>query len=136
VHVHDRDGHTALHAASAMDHSDVVRLLLERGSGATIQDFEGNTPLHLAVDAGAIASVRILLESGNADPTIRNNAEQTPLDLVEMLPARNRDTMRSILLSAKARRDAEASASKMLSSSMPSSPSGTSASAAGGGRRK
>jgi hypothetical protein len=99
VHVHDRDGHTALHAASAMDNIDVVRLLLEKGASVSVQDFEGNTPMHLAVDAGAIASVRVLLEAGG-DPVLRNNVDQTPVDLVDSLPARNRDTMRDILTAA------------------------------------
>lgn len=48
VNVIDRDGHTALHAASAVGSAPVARLLLSKGANPSTLDFEGYTPLHWA----------------------------------------------------------------------------------------
>lgn len=46
VHIIDRDGHTALHAAASQGHVNVATLLLSRGANPSVQDYEGYTPLH------------------------------------------------------------------------------------------
>jgi ankyrin repeat protein len=62
-----RDAHasTALHAAAARGHVDVVRLLLEQRADPNARDAGDNaTPLHFAAGGGHVDVVRMLLEAG------------------------------------------------------------------------
>ena len=56
-----QSGQTALHAAAGGGHGEVVRLLLEHGSDARIEDNERNTPLHAAAAHGHGLCVKMLL---------------------------------------------------------------------------
>jgi ankyrin repeat protein/uncharacterized glyoxalase superfamily protein PhnB len=61
----DTHGSTALHAAAARGHRDVVRLLLQHGADPNARDVGDNaTPLHFAAGAGHIDVVRLLIDSG------------------------------------------------------------------------
>jgi len=53
------DGSTPLDTAAFNGHTDVVRLLLEKGA-----NIEATTPLHTAAYNGHIGVVRLLLEKG------------------------------------------------------------------------
>jgi len=79
----DHAGRTMLHVAcssSTKQEVDVVRFLLEQGSGVNVQDKRGNTPLHNAARISGKESVKLLLTFG-CDATIRNSDGQTPLSL-------------------------------------------------------
>ncbi|WPB79255.1 ankyrin repeat domain-containing protein [Archangium violaceum] len=70
--------HTALIAASANGHLEMVQLLLENGPGIEIRDSNGNTALSYAVGKGHTAIVDALLKAG---ASVRSPAEpgRTPL---------------------------------------------------------
>ena len=59
----------------------VIRTLLLHGANPNLKDpFTGETALHLAVKMGFVEVVVLLMEK-NADETIENNQQQTPLQL-------------------------------------------------------
>jgi ankyrin repeat protein len=61
----DAHGSTALHAAAARGHGEVVRLLLEQGADPNARDTGDNAgPLHFAAGGGHVDVVRMLLEAG------------------------------------------------------------------------
>lgn len=68
-----------LHIASARYHVDVVRILLDHGANARLQDGRGCTPLHVAVRAGAHAISRLLLCWCVELLHMRDAAGRTPL---------------------------------------------------------
>ncbi len=76
------DGMTALHAAAAGGHGDVVALLIEGGASPTAVTRIGRyAPLHLAARGGHVRVVRALLEAG-ADPhAATSSSGVTPLHL-------------------------------------------------------
>jgi ankyrin repeat protein len=66
VNVVDADGFTALMLASAKNHTDAVRLLLQCGADTTTQTIElGNTALHFASRSGGVEVCELLC---NANP--------------------------------------------------------------------
>jgi ankyrin repeat protein len=69
---------TALHAATAGNHSDIALLLIERGAQVTVADAGGHTPLHIAAENGLVDVVRALLARG-ADPLAVDAEDKTPL---------------------------------------------------------
>jgi ankyrin repeat protein len=74
-----RFANTALDAAVAGNHTDVVRILLAARSDPNARS-EGNyTPLHKAAAHGNLEIVRMLLDAG-ADPKAGRDGGQTPLD--------------------------------------------------------
>ena len=76
------DGSTALHAAAAKGHANIVRLLLDGGADALVVDKELRTPLHLVALAGHGLCVKALLDAG-ADPEGRDGTGSSPLALAE-----------------------------------------------------
>ena len=72
-------GFTSLMYASLDGHTDIVKLLLERGADPNIKHrFYGHTALMKATENSHIDIIRILLEKG-ANPNIRNELGYTPL---------------------------------------------------------
>ena len=71
---------TALHAAAAGSHSEIVWLLVASGARVDARQSHGWTPLHSAAANGDAESVRALL-SGGASATIANDEGQTARDL-------------------------------------------------------
>ncbi|KAL1928032.1 hypothetical protein VTP01DRAFT_3437 [Rhizomucor pusillus] len=79
-------GNTALHMASANNHTDVISFILElltqyKGDQVknfvNIQNNEGNTPLHWAALNGHLEAVELLVKSGG-DCRIKNEAGHSP----------------------------------------------------------
>ncbi|KAI8338374.1 hypothetical protein BC941DRAFT_373695 [Chlamydoabsidia padenii] len=57
-------------------------LLIQFGALVNIADPTGNTPLHFAAEFGAVNEVLdVLIIEGNADLYLKNNKQQTPLDV-------------------------------------------------------
>lgn len=73
-------GMTPLHLA-VVEHPATVNLLVQRGANLNARDGQGNTPLHRAVEKFASSAVLQLLDLG-ANPTVRNRANQLPLQRI------------------------------------------------------
>lgn len=71
---------TALHAAAAGQHADVVAILLERGAKPNSQQNGGWAPLHAAAQSGDVETAKVLLANG-ADVSVRAENHQRPMDL-------------------------------------------------------
>lgn len=56
-----QNGLTALLAATSAGHTDIVKLLLERGADVDCADSLGVTPLFMACEAGDVSTVVVLL---------------------------------------------------------------------------
>ncbi|KAF3549576.1 hypothetical protein DY000_02000535 [Brassica cretica] len=65
-------GRTALHTAAMSNNVELVRVILDAGVNANIQNMNKTIPLHLALAGGANACVSLLLESGS-DCNIQDN---------------------------------------------------------------
>ncbi|XP_037948195.1 ankyrin repeat and SAM domain-containing protein 1A-like isoform X4 [Teleopsis dalmanni] len=81
--VPDIRGSTPLYLAAWAGHHDIVKILLmhtNKPANPNAQTIDNETPLHCAAQHGHNAVLSILISYG-ADPTIRNNSFQTPLDL-------------------------------------------------------
>lgn len=105
--LHNKRGHTPLHAAATGGSGEVVKLLVEATAPVDARTDTEETPLHRAVQVGATESVRILLESGAEVDTLRLEDDHTPL-MVAVLEGRTGlvkvllDHMASVM---RARRD-------------------------------
>jgi tankyrase len=71
---------TPISAAAWGNHLEIVGCLLDHGANVNAINRWGATALHRAVDANRKPLAELLLTRG-ADPTIRDNAGQTPLDI-------------------------------------------------------
>ena len=74
-----------IRAVDNNNYAVVEYLLLEHGADPNIADITGWTPLHVAVSRLLPAVVKLLLDKG-ADPTLRNNVDQIPAELLQFLP--------------------------------------------------
>ncbi|KAG2231288.1 ankyrin repeat-containing domain protein [Thamnidium elegans] len=83
----DESGKTALHMASANNHLDIVKFIVEQLSTLeesekltliNTKNEEGNTPLHWAALNGNYEVVEALVTNGG-DCKIRNNMNRTPI---------------------------------------------------------
>ena len=73
---------TALHVAAAFGHGEVVRLLLEAGADATLEDSERSLALHNAASNGHGLCVKMLLDAGG-DPRHRNTSGKNALECAQ-----------------------------------------------------
>ena len=81
VNTKDWEGLTPLHRAAFYDHEEAVSLLIKEGADLKARTMVfGYTPLHLAAIQGCRESVSLLVRNG-ADASLKNNCNQTPLDL-------------------------------------------------------
>jgi ankyrin repeat protein len=76
----NRKGWTALHYAATRGHIAMMRLLLENSAYIDAESPNGTTPLMMAAYYAPPLAVKLLLEEG-ADPTLRNQAKVTALDM-------------------------------------------------------
>ncbi len=85
VNVADPDGETALSVLSRSCYSDVVSLMLSRGSDVFSCDKSHlNTCLHWAAKYGRVQVLRVLLKSAPSLADCRNAKGQVPLDLAKL----------------------------------------------------
>jgi ankyrin repeat protein len=76
----NRKGWTALHYAATRGHIAMMRLLLEHSAYIDAESPNGTTPLMMAAYYATPLAVKLLLEEG-ADPTLKNHAKVTALDM-------------------------------------------------------
>lgn len=74
------NANTALDAAVAADHLDVVKRLLGAGANVNVQATRGYSPLHKAAFGGNPEMVRLLLDGG-ADPHLETDEGRRALDI-------------------------------------------------------
>ena len=81
INERDYENNTPLHFSIAKRHNVVTRLLLNAGADVNAENSRGDTPLHWSVyPPGYLEGVHTLL-GFNADNTIRNSQEATPLEI-------------------------------------------------------
>ena len=80
VNAQDKGGLIPLHNASSYGHLDIAALLIRFSTVVNATDKWGFTPLHEAAQKGRTQLCALLLAHG-ADPTLKNQEGQTPLDL-------------------------------------------------------
>ncbi|XP_076615494.1 poly [ADP-ribose] polymerase tankyrase-2-like isoform X1 [Chaetodon auriga] len=81
VNSQDKGGLIPLHNAASYGHVDVAALLIKFDACVNATDKWAFTPLHEAAQKGRTQLCALLLAHG-ADPTLRNQEGQSPLDLV------------------------------------------------------
>ncbi|XP_056222755.1 poly [ADP-ribose] polymerase tankyrase-2-like isoform X2 [Seriola aureovittata] len=93
VNSQDKGGLIPLHNAASYGHVDVAALLIKYDACVNATDKWAFTPLHEASQKGRTQLCALLLAHG-ADPTLRNQEGQSPLDLVTA------DDVRALLTAA------------------------------------
>uniref|UniRef100_A0A8C2QA09 Poly [ADP-ribose] polymerase n=1 Tax=Cyprinus carpio TaxID=7962 RepID=A0A8C2QA09_CYPCA len=93
VNSQDKGGLIPLHNAASYGHVDVAALLIKYNACVNATDKWAFTPLHEAAQKGRTQLCALLLAHG-ADPTLRNQEGQSPLDLVTA------DDVRALLTAA------------------------------------
>jgi len=74
---------TPLHWAARNGHTDLARLLIEKGALVNARDNCQQTPLHFVARNGHTHLASLLIEKG-ADPNARDNWKQTPVHWAAM----------------------------------------------------
>ncbi len=85
VNMADEGGATALHLAARQGNLEAVKLLLKYDAVADMADAEGWTPLMRAT-AGEKQDVAAVLIQGGANPTIKNEWDESAMILAEKSP--------------------------------------------------
>ncbi|XP_044260060.1 poly [ADP-ribose] polymerase tankyrase [Tribolium madens] len=80
VNAQDKGGLIPLHNASSYGHLDIAALLIKYNTVVNATDKWGFTPLHEAAQKGRTQLCALLLAHG-ADPFLKNQEGQTPMDL-------------------------------------------------------
>lgn len=114
VNAQDKGGLIPLHNASSYGHLDIAALLIKYNTVVNATDKWGFTPLHEAAQKGRTQLCALLLAHG-ADPFLKNQEGQTPVDLASA------DDVRCLLQ--------DAMASQQI---VPTVPSGNMVNSAGG----
>ncbi|HTD82053.1 MAG TPA: ankyrin repeat domain-containing protein [Thermoplasmata archaeon] len=73
---------TALDAAVAANHLEVVKILLQNHASANVRAVAGHTPLHKAAMNGNLEIAKLLIEA-KADVNATDDAQKTPLAYAE-----------------------------------------------------
>lgn len=77
------EGSTPVHIAAAGGHMEVLKVLTSHGAFVNVADEEGDTPLHYAVREGQVSAVELLAKHLGADPALKNEDLESPLDLAQ-----------------------------------------------------
>ncbi len=100
----DSSGHTPLHAAvSLIGQLPAAEAILTTAKNVDVnaRDDAGSTPLHQAAAFGRLDAVQLLLKHG-ADPTLRNQEGDTPLDRAVKMKLPNQEKLIETLKAAQA----------------------------------
>jgi ankyrin repeat protein len=81
IDLRSAEGQTPLHIAAQNGADVFAAALLSFGAVADAQDRTGAGPLHYALGKSHFNVAKVLLENG-ADPSLRNHAGQTPIEVV------------------------------------------------------
>ncbi|KAI5748310.1 hypothetical protein M8J77_024149 [Diaphorina citri] len=119
VNAQDKGGLIPLHNASSYGHLDIAALLIKHKTVVNATDKWGFTPLHEAAQKGRTQLSALLLAHG-ADPFLKNQEGQTPLDLTVA------EDVRSLLQDAMAQYPGAPSCAETASVPPPSQYSNTS----------
>uniref|UniRef100_H3A867 Poly [ADP-ribose] polymerase n=1 Tax=Latimeria chalumnae TaxID=7897 RepID=H3A867_LATCH len=84
VNAQDKGGLIPLHNAASYGHVDIAALLIKYNTCVNATDKWAFTPLHEAAQKGRTQLCALLLAHG-ADPTMKNQEGQTPLDLATLI---------------------------------------------------
>ncbi|KAJ8025370.1 Tankyrase-1 [Holothuria leucospilota] len=103
VNARDKGGLIPLHNASSYGHLDIAALLINKNTCVNAVDRWNFTPLHEAAQKGRTQLCALLLAHG-ADPTMKNQEGQTPLDLATA------EDVRALLLDAMPHATAQSTA--------------------------
>lgn len=76
---------TPLHVAVVMGNCEIVQNLIKRGAYVNSKDDSGDTALHFAVREGNYSLVELLVKEYNAEMTLFNEDNESPLDLADCL---------------------------------------------------
>lgn len=112
VNAQDKGGLIPLHNASSYGHLDIAALLIKHKTVVNATDKWGFTPLHEAAQKGRTQLSALLLAHG-ADPFLKNQEGQTPLDLTTA------EDVRSLLQDAMAQYPGAPSSSPELTPPSP-----------------
>jgi ankyrin repeat protein len=80
VNAKDENGRTPLHSAAQGRHLDVLRYLVDKGTGLDALDNNGIAPLHILARSGQTEAARLLIDRG-ADIDIKDPVKLTPLNM-------------------------------------------------------
>ncbi|OAA59296.1 Ankyrin repeat-containing domain protein [Cordyceps fumosorosea ARSEF 2679] len=94
IFAQDKDGRTALHAASLMGRLELMQVFLDRGVDVNVRDSLNRTPLHEAACNSDARAVQILLKRG-ADRRAQDKKAKTALHVGSL--AGRLDVVRSLL---------------------------------------
>ncbi|RZF41139.1 hypothetical protein LSTR_LSTR010791 [Laodelphax striatellus] len=118
VNAQDKGGLIPLHNASSYGHLDIAALLIKFNTVVNATDKWGFTPLHEAAQKGRTQLSALLLAHG-ADPFLKNQEGQTPLDLASA------EDVRCLLQDAMASHPSQSSAAAAPPPTIMTSPSHT-----------
>jgi Cu+-exporting ATPase len=94
VNAEDESGQSLLHVAAQSSHTAITQLLLDKKATVDHPDTAGRTPLFCALSAHPISLKTVaLLVSAKADPSVRSQAGETPLDVAQRCGEGNKDLM-------------------------------------------
>src|SRR4051812_14263017 len=80
----NKDGETALIAATKRGHLEVMHVLLVHGANTNIVDNDYYSPLHICARRGDLNSLELLLEQSNSiDRSLKTKRGQTALDIAK-----------------------------------------------------
>lgn len=74
---------TPLHMASIRGHTQIVRILVQKGFAINVKDSDDNTPLHFASEFGHLDCIIFLVKEAEADPFVKNKFGYTPSDIAQ-----------------------------------------------------
>src|ERR1700733_8001735 len=77
------EGMAPLHMATKGGQLDVMGFLVDSGALLNVKDKNGNTPLH-SVALNGSAWTAVWLRQHGADPEVRNDVGETPVDLAKL----------------------------------------------------
>lgn len=99
-------GHTPLSAATNGGHLRVAGYLIEKGANVNNRQIEGWTPLHFAASSGRLEVVEFLINAG-ADMDLKNNANQSSIDVANPVVKEYFQRNRAVILENKQKKEAQ-----------------------------